>query len=375
MATLYRCPKSGRFYANLVGLDGRRERKSLKTSDPKEAEALLANIIRQNSHARILGVENVKEAQPTTYKVFVETVYLPSCKANLKASTYSIYQDYANKTVPIFGDKYLSAIGPDEIGRYLDELRTGAYLRGKNEYTYSVATINRYKNFISGVFTDAVDRELISKHPMRGRKRFKNRQENNLRIRCLSPFEEKRLVEFAPSWLAPIIRLALATGLRRGEILKLRWQDYDKQSGILRLKDTKAGKDQSMRLNRTAQEILEAVAPFVADGKVSPWVFTNATTKTAYDRWDVSHAFEGTVKRAGLEDAHFHDLRHTAGTKAYRATKDIKAVQKLLRHSSLTPTLRYVHDAEEDLQAAVNALNEPEKAQVCRSDKPTAVAK
>lgn len=360
MATLYRCPKSGRFYANLVDVDGTRRRKSLKTTDPKVAEALLANAVQLQAHARILGVDHVKQAEPTTFKSFVDEVYLPACEANLKARTVESYRTYAEKTCEAFGDKYLSAIGTNDVARYLDQLRRGAYKRGETPIPFSVATVNRYKNFLSGVFTDALDRDLIKAHPMRGRKRFKNRKENNLRVRSLTAFEEGRLLEFSPAWFAPMVRFALATALRRGEILKLRWQDVDREHRRLWLRDTKAGEDQTVPLNRTSEAILDSLAPRVIDGKVSPLVFPDPSTGNEMDRCDVDYAMRSTVQKAGLVDLHFHDLRHTAGTRAYAATKDIKAVQKLLRHSSLTVTLRYVHEAEEDVQAAVDALEAPD---------------
>lgn len=358
MATLYQCSKSGKFYANYIGLDGERRRESLKTKDQDTAEALLANIITQEAHARILGVENIEKAKPVTFKAFVETVFLPHCAANLKTGTYANYLDYSNKAIPVLGEKFMGGIGPKDIGAFLDELKNGTYKRGKSEFKYTVATLNRYKNFLSGVFSHALDNESITKHPMTKKKRFKNKQENNLRTRSMTTQEEEKLLTFAPCWFVPMIRLALATGMRRGELLSLRRQDIDVENRKIWLRNTKSGKDQSIPLNRTAQAILEAVDPAVADGKALPWVFVDPVTSKPYTRYDLDYAMRSTVEKAGLEDLHFHDLRHTAGTRAYRATKDIKAVQKLLRHSSLAVTLRYVHDAEDDLQAAVDALND-----------------
>ena len=357
MATLFRDPARGTYYANYVGLDGRRRRKGLGVTDRHEAEALLANIVRDNSRARILGLEATKQASAITFREFVETVYLPACESNLKAGTVDNYRDYAEVAVGEFGNQYLSAIAPDDVLRFLDRLAVSGYKKGKLTKPYAPATVNRYKNFLSGVFTDALDRELVTRHPMKGRKRFKNRQENNLRERFLSPQEERRLLEFAVPWLSVLVRFALATGMRRGEILRLRLQDVDREKRQARLRDPKSRKDQFVLLNRSAEGVLDELDPFLVDGKVQPWVFVNAKTGRPYTEDEVDHAFRAALDRAGLQDFHFHDLRHTAGTRMYQRTKDIKAVQRFLRHSSLTPTLRYVHDGEEDLRAAVESLD------------------
>lgn len=73
----------------------------------------------------------------------------------------------------------------------------------------------------------------------------------------------------------------------------------------------------------------------------------------------IQQIMDDLCERANVEPRGYHALRHTCGTRMYRLTKDLRAVQKHLRHSSITMTQVYAHVVDEDYDAAVNALDEP----------------
>lgn len=101
--------------------------------------------------------------------------------------------------------------------------------------------------------------------------------EINARNRCLSPEEEARLLEALPPRFRPIVIIALHTGMRRGELRALRWQDVDFPTGAIHVRQDKAGEGRWAALNSVARETLLAIK---RDQKVlSPYVFCSPEGK------------------------------------------------------------------------------------------------
>jgi integrase len=72
----------------------------------------------------------------------------------------------------------------------------------------------------------------------------------------------------------------------------------------------------------------------------------------------ISNTFARTVEQAGIEDFHFHDLRHTAGTRMGEAGADLVTIAAVLGHSDLTMAARYTHPTDRGVRKAVEALSE-----------------
>jgi integrase len=85
-------------------------------------------------------------------------------------------------------------------------------------------------------------------------------RENNKRERYLSQDEERRLFEALPSWLHPLVTVALHTGMRKSELLKLQWEDLDFMTGTIRLRNPKSGQDEHVLMNETAKRTLKILA-------------------------------------------------------------------------------------------------------------------
>jgi integrase len=153
---------------------------------------------------------------------------------------------------------------------------------------------------------------------------------------------------------ANLMRLALYTGMRRGELLGLAWDAVDFERGFITIRDPKGGKDQTIPLNAAARKVLEGGH----GDPESPWVFPG--------RYEGKHATEMKKsidrirKAAGLPEGFrpVHGLRHVyASMLASSGQVDMYTLQKLLTHKSPMMTQRYAHLRDETLQRAAGVAD------------------
>jgi integrase len=242
------------------------------------------------------------------------------------------------KLLPLIGGLRFDRVTTEKIEETLGTLK-GSGLTS--------STINRYRSFISSVFTFAVKTNRISVNPVSRVGRYRD---NDPRTRWLRPEEEDRLraclkVDYQ-RWE---FDLALHTGLRRGEQWWLRWKDVDIERGILTVKG-KTGR-RHVEANDTAIGALKRLQRYSGDNEfVSP--DNDGTKQRDWRRW-----FEDAVKEANIPDFHFHDNRHTFASRLVMAGVDLKTVQELLGHKSIVQTMRYAHLSGDHRRAAVAKMN------------------
>lgn len=183
----------------------------------------------------------------------------------------------------------------------------------------------------------------------RGRTRFLSEEEITRLFQACAQSKNKHL--------PAIITLAIHTGMRKGEILGLRWErvELDKDLGFnahIRLYDTKNGEARGVPLNQAALAALTVLEPDPVKRQGS--VFKR---KNGEDWGQIRTAFENAVILAGLPDFRFHDLRHTAASHMVMRGRPLKEVQEVLGHKSFSMTLRYAHLSPKHLRSAVESLN------------------
>jgi integrase len=132
-------------------------------------------------------------------------------------------------------------------------------------------------------------------------------------------------------WIAPLVQLALETGMRQGELLKLKWTDVDLTSRTAHLHDTKNGDARTVPLSTRAALLLSQL-PHSIDGQVFP------VTKGA-----VQKAFLRGCRRAGVHDLRFHDLRHEAVSRFFELGLNPMEVAAISGHKTLQMLKRYTH--------------------------------
>lgn len=153
---------------------------------------------------------------------------------------------------------------------------------------------------------------------------------------------------------ANFMRMVLCTGMRRGELFKLQWQDVDFERGFIYIRDPKGGKSQTIPLNQVAQEVLENHPRHES----SPYVFPGHGGK---QRTSNKQAVNRIKKIAGLpaDFRPLHGLRHVyASMLASSGQVDLYTLQKLLTHKSPTMTQRYAHLRDEALRRAAELAGE-----------------
>ena len=231
--------------------------------------------------------------------------YLAHQKAQITTGAYERARGIVETHLkPFHGGAKIGDMRRADVQRHVT-LRSGAESPG------SVAReINVLKLFLSF----CVEWQLMVLNPASG---IKTPRVPKGRVRYPHPGELNVLKDARPIWLCPIVGLAVATGMRRGEILGLRWVDVDRTSGRCQ------AMDKVFRQARGAK---------------------------------VSVAFRPAAARTGIEDFRFHDLRHHAASWLRMQGADIHTVAQLLGHKDLRMAARYQHLSPEFLSEAVKKL-------------------
>jgi integrase len=326
------------WYAFMI--DGERYRKAIpeakNKTEAKNAEAA--------ARTAVLNGTYELPADSQTFREFANEVYLPWAKESKRSDeTYKVAA-----LVEHFGNKPLSKITATMIEKYMNLRKKGITRYNRLR---SAASVNRELTVLSRIFSLAIREKVVRTNPAAGIKKF---HEDNKRIRYLLSEEETRLLVHCKderAHLRPVVILAIHTGLRRGEILKLTTSDVDLFRNVLHVRNTKNGKDRMVQINKVARaELLKLVR--VADNY--EYLFQNPKTNTHTK--DIKRSFQKARELAKLVDFRFHDLRHTFGSRLAEKGVDAFTIMELMGHSDLRMTERYVHASDPRKREAVAHL-------------------
>ena len=202
----------------------------------------------------------------------------------------------------------------------------------------SPSTVNREMNLISHVFTICIKEWGMASlvNPVSQIRRPRNPESRERRLQL---GELEKILEHTDSpMLGPVVRFALETGMRRGEIVAMQWEHVDAKKRTLRIPETKTGKSRTVPLTTEALRILNDL-PRRLDGSI--WGMTDPHTMT--------RAFERACKRAKISDLTFHDLRHEATSRFFEKGLNPMQVAAITGHKTLQMLKRYTHLRAEDL--------------------------
>jgi integrase len=230
---------------------------------------------------------------------------------------------------------HISAIRKADIQRYITT-RSGQV---------SPHTVQKELNVLKHLMRLAVEWELIPLNPTIG---VKAPRVPPGRIRYLQPSELRAIMQASPTWIKPIIALAVSTGMRRSEILGLRWVDFDRSGERVLLRHTKNGEGRVVYLNQLALSVLASL-----DGGRDAGDRIFALVNPG----KVSVAFGRVCRKLRIPDFRFHDLRHTAASWLRMNGADIHTVAQLLGHKDLRMAARYQHLSPTFLADAVRRLD------------------
>ncbi len=218
-----------------------------------------------------------------------------------------------------------------------------------NDRHLSNATVNRYRAILSKVFNLGIQNKNITVNPITDLKKLKVK---NIKTRYLTLEEEYRLynaVSQTYQYLKDIITCALQTGMRKGEILNLKWSNIDMEYRFIELLETKSGKSRRIPISDTLYNIFNSLPV------TSEYVFVNPETNKPYT--DLKKSFRTVLKQAGIINFRFHDLRHTFATRLAECNIDLIVIKELLGHSKIETTMRYSHAVPKRKIEAIMILN------------------
>lgn len=312
---------------------GRRRFRKTDARSHKEAQSIRAAELMRVEQARVLGFT------PPGDEIFadVSARYLKYQQVRLSAKAYDRTRGVVETLLNPFFTGKLAAIRKTDVQNYIT----------KRSSTVAAGTVIRELGILKHLLNLAVEWELIAISPAQS---IRSPKSPAGRVRYLQPTELKLLIEHCPSWLAPIVALAVCTGMRRSEILNLRWLDIDLTLGRILLPQTKNGEGRVVYLNATARAALLSL-PTNEDARPTDRVFDGVCADY------VTQIFRKVCQSLEIADFKFHDLRHTAASWLRMTGADIHSVATLLGHKDLRMAARYQHLSTEFLADAVGKLD------------------
>lgn len=235
------------------------------------------------------------------------------------------------------GDKVRKIIGPSKKD-------AEAYF-AKSKATTRPATVNRELALLKHMYSKAIEWGKYEENPAKKVKLLKGEVK---RVRFLMPDDVQKLLSNCADHLKPIVTVAVHTGMRKGELLSLNWDQVNFEQGIISLLDTKNHKRRDISMNETVKATLTGME------RKGSYVFS---AEDGGSFGDVRRSFETALRRSGIQDFRFHDLRHTFASNLVMESVDIMTVKELMGHKDLTMTLRYTHLAPNHKTKAVNILD------------------
>lgn len=319
--------KNGQYFIDYY-YQGKRVREKAGTNK-RDAENRLA--IRK---AEILqGRYHIKQRSKMTFAEFSE-IYMEYAKANKR----SWLRDHTSLThlVPEFGTKKLDEITSRSIEEY----------KIKRLEKVKPATVNRELVLLKHQFNLAISWGNAATNPMKGVRLLR---EANIQERILTKDEIARLLSVCSDYFRPIVLTALHTGMRKMEILTLKWEQVDLDNRVITILFSKSGRIRKIPINAVLFEVLRGLK----EKATSEYVFICRRTKLPPG--EIRTAWLTAIRKSSII-CRFHDLRHTFASHLVASGVDIVTVKELLGHSEIKMTMRYAHSAPASKVKAVAAL-------------------
>jgi integrase len=288
-------------------------------------------------------------------------LYLADGCDTKKASTVATDRGRIERHIkPLLGRKRTGEVTRADIEKFMRDVAAGktaadvkTIKRGRAIVEGGKGTATRTVGLLGGIFSFAVAHRMRTDNPVRGVKRYPDRQGQTF----LSLAQLTRLGQAldaakrggASAAAVAIIRLLAFTGARKNEIAALRWSEVDFDHGYLRLQDSKTGA-KLIPLGAPARKILASL-PRIAG---SAFVFPAATGRSAFQ--GVDKVWRKVRIAAGFPSLRLHDLRHSFASTALGRGDALPVIGAILGHADVKTTSRYAHLADDPVKQAANAI-------------------
>jgi len=298
-----------------------------------------------------------KEARRNiTLEQFLDLHYKPWAEANLKS--YSPTMARLKSGFKPMLKKYLTELTSWDFEKHR-QVRLKTKLEKSNKEP-GQATINRDQMTMRAALSRAVQWGHLDSNPLDGVK--KAREDRNRKIRALEAEEEERMLKYLRQerkhWkhefkrLEVMVIVSVDTGVRQGELFGLQWTDIDLQAQTLNVRGEGAKSSQSRTIPLSARS-LDSLTKWKAYSASEGLVFPGEDGEKLDN---VVKAWKRLLDKAEVTGLRWHDLRHTFGTRLAMAGVALPTVQRLMGHSSITTTSRYLHSTDQDARKAIELL-------------------
>lgn len=307
---------------------GERIRRSAGTSNKTQAQEFHDKLKMESWRVQKLGDKPKRTWDDAAYKWLMETQYKKSHLDDISRITW--FQRY-------FRGALLDDITRDLIAQVAD-------IKAKET---SPSTANRFLALVRAILRKAAfDWEWIDKPPV-----IKLYRVQKTRIRYLTPIQANILLNELPEHLADMTKFSLATGLRKANVTKLEWSQVDiaRRVAWIHGDQAKGGKPIHVTLNATALEVLTKQI-----GKHATSVFTYKGKSIIQVN---TKAWRAALKRAGIENFRWHDLRHTWASWLTQQGVPLNVIQEMGAWESPEMVRRYAHLAPEQFTTHASVVD------------------
>lgn len=290
---------------------------------------------------KISGLKNTTEP-----KRFLKTLVFHLGNIRLKDFTNSDIEDFKHKRLdaPVIHEKIIRRKDAKT------KLVTSETI--KTEKPRKISGVNRELEQLRAVLRFAVRQGWLIRSPFDTDKPLISKADENRRERTLSFSEENLLLAACldkRSHLKPLIICALDTAMRKGEMLKLIWQDVDLTVGIIKVKAANSKTERPRTVPMTAR-LKDELTAIYNRKLLTPNQLVFGITD------NVKRSFATACRLAGVPDFRLHDCRHTAITRMIAAGVPAQEVMKISGHSQMTTFLRYLNPTNQSLSRAAEML-------------------
>jgi integrase len=308
----------------------------------KEAEAVFQQKMTEWRKKIHLGVEAKKDY--TVRELIDWYLDLPGTP---RLRTYSKIQQHCRRLKAHFGHLNAREIKPSMIEQFQQKRLAEVSSRGAR---FKPASVNREIEVFKRIYNLAIREDLVEKNPCWKVARL---PEDNARDRVLSDEELESLLAQLPPHAADLVILGYYTGMRFGEIVGLTWERVNLREGYLDLtaRDTKTREPRRVYFSNEVRDVLTRAR------KVRGLIHAHVFTYKERPIKSIKVALASALKKTGIEDFRFHDLRHTFVTNMRRAGNRQTVIMKLTGHKTLSMFARYDTIEPSDAREAMRRLD------------------
>ena len=348
---------------------------------------------RKVEEALATGALNLNAPEVPTLKEYAERWYAGYVQTNLKISTQRSVRMILDKfLLPAFGDFTINQITREDVRQLLYQalesgrVKTKKLPDGTETKRLSRASVLGLGRTLSAIFNHAIEDGILTVNPASRLGKFLKHGDRGAKCEVLT-FEEGRLfLETAKAYFPrhyPIFAAAFYTGMRQGELVALKWDDIDFHGSFIEVRRAiwqgtvstpKSGKGRRVDMADTLKTIIidhkrTLAADALKKGRsISEWVFppldrlskersNDAPELAPFDPANLRKAFSSCLRRAGLRQIRFHDIRHCYASWMIGNGESVVYVAAQLGHASSHVTLTtYSHALPGGDRSAVNRL-------------------